>query len=202
MVCLLTTTGQLHIFNTSNFEDVLQHVDAFREVNDTISLANDGPMLLPNQKTTFPGYVHQIGTMESGDYTVLADSVNSVWTNQDGGRKVYVLTDSVKDFSANIMKLVIKRVERIDEPVKLISAAGFAVGALTNTLFAWGVDYVQPSAGPERVRLDGVVEENKSTVAQLVQDPIMRVTPAVPIRFNNNDQDSGQVFVDMKSTPY
>ncbi len=40
-----------------------------------------------------------------------------------------ILADLVQDTDANIMKLAVKKVEGIDEPVKLISPMGFAVGA-------------------------------------------------------------------------
>jgi len=62
------------------------------------------------------------------------------------------------------MKLAVKKVEGIDEPVKLISPMGFAVGASTNKVFAWGLDYSYPSVDEqeEEERLDGVEEEAKA----------------------------------------
>ena len=41
---------------------------------------------------------------------------------------MYVLGDMVKDNDVNIMKFNIRKVEGIQEPIKFISAAGFAVG--------------------------------------------------------------------------
>ena len=55
-----------------------------------------------------------------------------------------MLTDTVREAEPEIMKLCVKRVEGIDEPVKLVSGMGFAVGEQTNRVFAWTVDYVIP----------------------------------------------------------
>ena len=54
------------------------------------------------------------------------------------------MVDTVQDQEAPIMNLCIKRIEGIDEPVKLISAAGFAVGERTNKVYAWALDYEDP----------------------------------------------------------
>ena len=43
------------------------------------------------------------------------------------------------------MKISVKAVEGIEEPVKLISPMGFAVGATTNKIFAWGISYEEPA---------------------------------------------------------
>ena len=82
------------------------------------------------------------------------------------------------------MKLAIKRVEGIDEPVKLVSAMGFAVGAQTNKVYAWGIDYSYPSVNDqedEEERLDGAAAEEVK--AQLVQDPCLEVTHAFPVPY-------------------
>jgi len=55
------------------------------------------------------------------------------------------------------MNLCLKKVFGIDEPVKLVVGSGFAVGALTNSVYVWHVDYEEPEEQPER--LDGVEEE-------------------------------------------
>ena len=56
------------------------------------------------------------------------------------GPYVFVLADSVKDTDCNIMNLTVRMVEGIIEPVKLISAAGFAVGQ-SDTVYTWEVRY-------------------------------------------------------------
>ena len=47
---------------------------------------------------------------------------------------MFVIVDTIQDTTANIMKLNIKQVEGIEEPVKMISSssAGFAVGKNSN----------------------------------------------------------------------
>ena len=47
------------------------------------------------------------------------------------------------------MKLSVKAVEGIEEPVKLISPMGFAVTATTNKIFAWGISYEVPAQADE-----------------------------------------------------
>ena len=42
------------------------------------------------------------------------------------------------------MNLRVKKVEGINEPVKLISALGFAVGARTDQVYTWALDYENP----------------------------------------------------------
>ena len=57
------------------------------------------------------------------------------------------------------MKIDIKLVDGIEEPVKLITGQGFAIGALTNAVYAWGIDYEKPRPENEEgaePRLDGV----------------------------------------------
>ena len=54
------------------------------------------------------------------------------------------MVDTVQDPSAPIISLCTKRIEGIDEPVKLISAGGFAVGQRSNKVYAWAIDYVEP----------------------------------------------------------
>ena len=56
------------------------------------------------------------------------------------------------------MNLRVKKVEGINEPVKLISALGFAVGARTEKIYAWAVEYENPDED-EDYRQDGVEEE-------------------------------------------
>lgn len=58
--------------------------------------------------------------------------------------QVFAMVDTVRDEEAPIMKLCTKRVEGINEPVKLISMAGFAVGARTDNVYAWALDYSDP----------------------------------------------------------
>ena len=53
--------------------------------------------------------------------------------------EVYVIVDSVQDPAAPIMKLDCKKVEGMDEPIKNIATAGFAVGADTNTVYSWEI---------------------------------------------------------------
>jgi hypothetical protein len=65
---------------------------------------------------------------------------------KDGPRKegphVYVLADTAaQDPEASIMNLCFKKVEGIDEPVKLVGGSGFAVGAITNKVFVWHVSF-------------------------------------------------------------
>ena len=67
---------------------------------------------------------------------------------------MFVLADSVKNADINIMNLTVRMVEGILEPVKLISAAGFAVGH-SDTVYTWEVRYQQPESD-EDGRLDGV----------------------------------------------
>lgn len=54
---------------------------------------------------------------------------------------MYVLADTVQDLEVPIMKLCLKKVEGINEPVKLIAASGFAVGSCTNKVYVWEVSY-------------------------------------------------------------
>ena len=51
------------------------------------------------------------------------------------------------------MSLCIKRIEGINEPVKLISSAGFAVGARTDKVYGWTLGYeeVAEDAGADEV---------------------------------------------------
>ena len=42
------------------------------------------------------------------------------------------------------MNLCVKKIEGIDEPVKLIAASGLAVGARTDKVYAWALDYEDP----------------------------------------------------------
>ena len=74
LVCVLTTTGHLDIFNASNVEDVFNRAADFNEVIAP-PIDEDWPMLQPNQWVRFPGNVHQIGNMLNADVTILADSV-------------------------------------------------------------------------------------------------------------------------------
>jgi len=53
------------------------------------------------------------------------------------------MADTVKDNDAKVMRLVLKKVEGISEPVKLVSAMGFAVGQ-SNKLYTWGAYYQMP----------------------------------------------------------
>ena len=62
------------------------------------------------------------------------------------------MVDTVQDTDAPIMSLCIKRIEGINEPVKLISSAGFAVGARTDKVYGWTLGY-------EEVAEDGAVDE-------------------------------------------
>ena len=57
---------------------------------------------------------------------------------------MYVLADTVQNAETPIMNLCLKKVDGIDEPVKLISGTGFAVGASTNNIYVWQVDYEDP----------------------------------------------------------
>ena len=63
------------------------------------------------------------------------------------------------------MNLQCKKVTGIPEPVKLVSATGFAVGANTNQVYVWHASYQQADqeaeVQPEDQRLDGVDEEYK-----------------------------------------
>lgn len=101
------------------------------------------------------------------------------------------------------MKLAICKVEGIDEPVKLISQIGYAVGASTNKVYAWGIDFMYPSVDDseeaKEQRLDGVDEEAKTNAAQLVCDPILQVTHAFPVPYSQ-DVDQNCNFVNVKST--
>ena len=67
----------------------------------------------------------------------------------------------------------------------MISPMGFAVAAETNKIYAWSVRFQLPEASdnPEEVdardeRLDGVDEESKDNVAQIVRDPELLLTQA------------------------
>ena len=97
----------------------------------------------------FPGRVRQIASQLNFEVTILADRFGKHYSAEDeeeakeGGSQVFVLADTVRD-EADIMKLCIKRVDGIEEPVKLVSGMGFAVGAQTNKVFAWGVNYLIP----------------------------------------------------------
>lgn len=51
------------------------------------------------------------------------------------------MIDTVQDPDVPIMNLCIKRIEGINEPVKFISSAGFAVGARTDKVYGWKLDY-------------------------------------------------------------
>ena len=117
------------------------------------------------------------------------------------------MADTVKDQNANIMNLVIRQVEGIDEPVKLVSPMGFAVGSASNRVFAWGISYEQPAndaeadeqEGAQQERLDGVQEESKTNVAQLVQDPTLVLTQAFAVPFDFEVDPSVEI-VDVKSS--
>ena len=54
------------------------------------------------------------------------------------------MADTVQNVETSIMNLCLKKVDGIDEPVKLISGTGFAVGASTNKIYVWQVDYKDP----------------------------------------------------------
>lgn len=56
------------------------------------------------------------------------------------------------------MNLYVNKVEGINEPVKLIAASGFAVGARTEKIYAWAVEYENQDED-EDYRQDGVEEE-------------------------------------------
>ena len=79
------------------------------------------------------------------------------------------MADTVHDQDATIMKVCLKRVEGINEPVKLVCATGFAVGASSNAVYTWSVDYeLPPEDSEEQRRLDGAEEESKENVAAMV----------------------------------
>ena len=116
--------------------------------------------------------------MLNSDVTILADNFAGTSEAEQYIAKVYVMTDTVIDAAVSIMKLSIKAVQGIEEPVKLISPMGFAVGATSNKIFTWGVtvevpSYDAPAANQEEneevpandARLDGVEEESKNNVA-------------------------------------
>ena len=86
--------------------------------------------------------------MLNADVTILADSVRGARSSEElvsTVPRVFVMADTVRDLNVNIIHMVIKQVEGIDEPVKLVSPMGFAVGANSNKIFAWGVSYEQPA---------------------------------------------------------
>ena len=39
------------------------------------------------------------------------------------------------------MKLVVRKVEGINEPVSMVASKGFAVGAKSNSLYSWRASY-------------------------------------------------------------
>ena len=212
LVCVLTTTGQLDMYNASNVEDVFNRANNFHEVLAP-PIDDEWPMILPNQWARFPGNVHQIGNMYNADVTILADNVKGVRTSEDLDDSVpraFVLADTVSDQTVNIMNLQFKQVQGIDESLKLVSPMGFAVGASTNKIYAWGISYELPpnQADPEEEeqqedaqpeRLDGVDEESKVNVAQLVRDPNLAITRAFPVPYKF-DVDLSIDIVDVKST--
>ena len=90
--------------------------------------------------------------MLNADVTILADSVKGAAGSEelmDSAPQAFVMADTVKDQNSNIMNLVIRQVEGIDEPVKLVSPMGFAVGSTSNRVFAWGISYEQPANDDE-----------------------------------------------------
>ena len=62
-----------------------------------------------------------------------------------GGDKVYVIGDLVQSNDSQMMKLVVQQVAGIDEPVSLVAAKGFAVGAKSNSLYTWTASYEEES---------------------------------------------------------
>ena len=75
MTCVLTMTGELHIYNALQPETALNSGHEFTEVelprvNQTEGTSN-WPMIMPNQWFRFPGTVYQIG-MLNNDITMLA----------------------------------------------------------------------------------------------------------------------------------
>lgn len=93
------------------------------------------------------------------------------------------MADTVQDPESPIMNLCLKKVDGIDEPVKLITGVGFAVGARTNNVYVWQIDYEAPEE-----QLDGVVEEEKENVAQLVIDPILMLSVAHIVPYHEEAQ--------------
>ena len=73
MVCILTNSGKLHIFNSTDVDDVLNRAEEYKEVSEVISLSNASPIILPNSKCTFPGYVHDFGNTQKGELTILVE---------------------------------------------------------------------------------------------------------------------------------
>lgn len=125
--------------------------------------------LLQKTFAVFPGRVHAITAMQN-EVTVLADRVvgSSPLPGEESkdivdGPQVYVLTDTVQNPESPVMHLNLKKVEGINEPVSLIASAGFAVGAFSNQVYVWHVDYELPEE--QVARLDGVEEEEKSNMA-------------------------------------
>ena len=91
------------------------------------------------------------------------------------------------------MNLCIKKVEGIDEPVKLISGSGFAVGARTNKVFVWHVGLnVQVQTGT-----DAEVEESK--FSQIITLPTLTLAAAKEVPYSENNQASLE-FVEIKAT--
>ena len=111
-----------------------------------VASVQDLPVILPNQWFRFPGNVYQVVNALNSDITILADEVPGVNGAELNVARVYVMADTVVDASVNIMKLSVQAVNGIDEPVKLISPMGFAVGAATDRVFAWGVSMEVPMA--------------------------------------------------------
>ena len=83
--------------------------------------------------------------MLNSEVTILADNFVGTSEAEKNVAKVYIMADTVTDAAVNIMKLSIKAVQGINEPVKLIAPMGFAVGATSNKIFAWGVTIEVPS---------------------------------------------------------
>mmetsp|Transcript_15187 Transcript_15187/g.19235 ORF Transcript_15187/g.19235 Transcript_15187/m.19235 type:complete len:161 (+) Transcript_15187:521-1003(+) len=147
MTCVLTTTGELDIYNSFKAEDVFERASDFTEA-EAPPADREWPMILPNQWVRFPGQVHQIGNMLNADVTIVANAVRLTDKPDDldpKTKQVFILADIVKDLSVNVMSLTIRKVAGIDESVKLTSPMGFAVGEKTNKIYAWGISYELPA---------------------------------------------------------
>lgn len=73
MICILTHSGQLHIYNSTDANDVLNRAEEYKEVPEAICLKGQSPTVVPNSKCTFPGFVHDFGNTQKGELTILAE---------------------------------------------------------------------------------------------------------------------------------
>lgn len=103
------------------------------------------------------------------ELTILVEHARSE-ESKEANRPVtqaFILTDILHDdSSAPLLKLAMKPVPGIDEPVALVSSRGLAVGADTNQLYQWHTVYDTVSSQ----------EEDQEGEQAVMKDPVLLVS--------------------------